>query len=143
MCHVRKADVRDVPRASGDDVARLDPRHRPADVAALRIRAQPHLSGDLTFDRRAPRTQFARERRSAAKQRRLLRDRTAAERTHIPRDLCGIAEHNAHALDRHVELVGDELRERGANPLPELDLPGERDHGPVRLDADALLDPLG
>src|SRR5207244_6349783 len=64
----------------------------------------------------------------------------ASEGPEVERHLRGVAEHDVHALHRDVELVRDELRERGADPLSELDLPGECGHRPVGLDADALFE---
>jgi hypothetical protein len=43
--------------------------------------------------------------------------------------------HQADALEIHVELVGRDLRERGADALAELDLAGEDGHRAVRVDA--------
>jgi len=95
------------------------------------------------LDRNAAREQLSRIRSGASQQRGFLRDRAAAERSHVPGHQVGVTEHDAHALHRHVHLVRDDLRERGADPLSELDLPRERDDHPVGLDADALLDSLG
>src|SRR5438477_24637 len=78
-----------------------------------------------------------------SQQRRLLCDRMAAERAEVEGDLCRVAEDHVHALDGHVELVGDELGERGPDALAEVDLPGERGDRPVALDADASLELLG
>ena len=46
----------------------------------------------------------------------------------------GVAADDLDALKIHVELVGRDLRQRGADPLPELDLSGEDRHRAVRID---------
>jgi hypothetical protein len=66
----------------------------------------------------------------------------ATERPEVERHLVGVSEHDAHALDRNVELVGNDLRERGADALTELDLSGERGDAAIGLEADPLLEPL-
>ena len=86
---------------------------------------------------------MTRECRGLAEERRLLRNRAAAERPEVERNAVGIAEHDIHALDRHVELVGHDLSESRPKALTEVDLPRERGHGPVAPDLDALLEPLG
>ena len=111
----------------------------PAAVAHGPVLGTEALGGLAEDSARAGEELRPRERRGAAEHGRLLRDGAAAERPHVVRDLRGVAEHHAHALDGDVELVGDDLREGGADPLPEFDLPGERHDGAVRLDADALL----
>ena len=67
----------------------------------------------------------------------------APERPEVERHLVGVSEHDVHTLDRDVELVRDDLRERGADALAELDLSRERGDAPVPLDTDPLLEPLG
>ena len=107
-----------------------------ADRAALRVescRGDAELRG-CPSDQAAPR-----ERRGEAQRGRFLCDRVAPEGPEVEWHLCGVAEDDAHALHRDVELVRDELRERGADALAELDLAGERGHRPVGLDPDALL----
>ena len=141
--HTRDADVRDESRLAGDDVPRLEPRHRLSDVAALRVRPQANVSRDRALDRLSPRPQLARVRRGAAEKRRFLRDRAAPERAHVVRHVVRVAENDAHLFDGDVEFVGHELRERRAYPLTELDLAGERDDRTVRLDADPLFNALG
>ena len=84
-----------------------------------------------------------RERGRLAQTRRLLRDRVTAERAEVEGHLVGVSENDLHVRDRDIELVGDDLRERGANPLAEVDLSRKRDHGSISLDADPLLEPLG
>ena len=65
-----------------------------------------------------------------------------AERAEIERRLGGVAQDHAHVLDGHVDLVGHDLRERGADPLSEVDLAGEGDDRAVGLHADALREVL-
>ena len=67
----------------------------------------------------------------------------AAEGTEVKGHLVGVSEHHLHALDRHVELVGDDLRERRAEALAEVDLSRERGDGSVAFEADPLLEPFG
>src|SRR6185503_18308456 len=108
-----------------------------ADRAVLRVesfRRNPE-AGRRAIDKRSPR-----ERSRAPERRCLLRYRVASERAEVERHLVGVAEHDAHALDRHVELVRDELSERGSDALAELDLAGERGQRSIGLDADALFE---
>src|SRR5438093_11719449 len=84
-----------------------------------------------------------RERSRLPQERRLLGDRVAAEGTEVEGHLVGVSEHHLHALDRHVELVGDDLRERRAEALAEVDLSRERGDGSVAFEADPLLEPCG
>ena len=74
---------------------------------------------------------------------RFLRDRVASERPEVEWHLVGVAEDDVHVLDRNIDLVGDDLRKRGADTLAEIDLSGERGDGPVPFQTDPLLQPFG
>ena len=67
--------------------------------------------------------------RAAAAARRELRRhvgrRSTAERAHLERRLLRIGHHHRHAAERDAELVGHGLRQRRADVLTELRLPGE------------------
>src|SRR4029453_14102763 len=52
-----------------------------------------------------------------------------------------VAEDHLHALERDVELVGDDLCERGADPLAEVDLARQRREGAVGVETDPVFDP--
>ena len=76
-------------------------------------------------------------------ERRFLRDRVASERPEVEGHLVGVAEDDVHPLDRNIDLVGDDLRKRGADALAEVDLSGECGDGPVPFHTDPLLQPFG
>ena len=70
----------------------------------------------------------------------VLRDRAAPERPAVEGHLRGVAHDHAHPLRVEPQLLRDDLREGGANALPELDLAREGGDRSVRLEADPLLD---
>jgi len=47
-----------------------------------------------------------------------------------------VAHHDAHALEGNVDLLRDHLRDRGAEPLPAVDLAVVRDDRAVGFDTD-------
>jgi hypothetical protein len=53
----------------------------------------------------------------------------------------GVAVDDVDALEIHVELVGGDLRERGADALSELDLAGEDGDASLRIDAQPRVEP--
>src|SRR5207249_5056010 len=53
----------------------------------------------------------------------------------LVRSSCGVAVDHLDALEVHVQLVGGDLRQGGADTLAQLDLAGEDRHGAVGLDA--------
>src|SRR5881397_3545277 len=62
-------------------------------------------------------------------------DREAAGGLTLVRGARGVAADDLDALEVHVQLVGGDLRQRGADALAQLDLAGEDRHGAVRVDA--------
>src|SRR5882672_8078814 len=63
-----------------------------------------------------------------------LLDREAAGRLALVGRARGVAVHDLDARQIHVQLVGGDLRERGADALPQLDLAREDRHGAGRID---------
>jgi len=124
-------------------IEQLDIRHAlPTAYDGARFGIELFL-GQAELRARAANELMARERRGLPQERRLLGDRVAAERAEVEGDLIGISKHHVDPLDRNIELVGHDLCERGANALAEFDLSRKRGDGPVALDADPLLEPLG
>ena len=58
-------------------------------------------------------------------------DRLAAGGLALIRGLAGIAGNHLEARERQIELLGRDLRERGEDALPQLDLAGEDGRGAV------------
>src|SRR5438034_1962354 len=100
------------------------------------------FAGDAELRARAIEELTPRERGRLAQEWRFLGDRLAAERAEVERHLVGVSEHHIHALDWHVELVGDDLCESRAEPLSEVDLSRQRGDRSVAFDADPLLQPF-
>jgi hypothetical protein len=67
----------------------------------------------------------------------------AAERAHVERDQVRVAHHQTNRRDRHAQLVGDHLRQRGAAVLADLDLAGVCRDRSVRADVQPRPDLLG
>jgi len=59
-----------------------------------------------------------------------------AEGAGVPRAEVGVAHDHVDGVERHVQLVGDLLRQRGDGALAHLDLPGEAGDAAVGLDVE-------
>ena len=75
-----------------------------------------------------------------AQRRAAVLDRLAAGGLALVRRLAGIAGNHRDAGERQIELLGRDLRERGENALPQLDLAGEDGGGAVGVDADPAVE---
>ena len=53
------------------------------------------------------------------------------------------ATHQAHALERYVELFGDHLRDGNLQPLPAVDAPIEHGHDAVGVDREKRIELIG
>ena len=68
----------------------------------------------------------ARLRRRRAQRHRMDLDRRAGDRRALVRRARGVAEHHVHRAERDVELLGDDLRERGADAGAQVDVAVQR-----------------
>ncbi len=93
---------------------------------------------------RGPREQQpAQLRGDTAHERSGLLHRAAARGVALIRTDRRIGREDLHPIERDVELVRHALRERGADPLPDLDLAGEERHRPVLLEPEPAVEPAG
>ena len=76
-----------------------------------------------------------------AQRRAAVLDRLATGGLSLVRRLTGIAGDHLDAGQRQIELFGCDLRERGEDALPQLDLAGEDGRGAVGIDADPTVEP--
>ncbi len=93
--------------------------------------------------RRAADEPRARLRGRAAQRRRVDLDRRARDRRALVRRERRVAHHERHGVHRDVELVGDDLRQRGPQPGAEIDMTVQRDDAIVVEDAQQDLDAFG
>ena len=91
--------------------------------------------------RRALQQQVARFRRGVAQRDAAVRDRLAARGHAFVRAVAGVGRREPDALERHVEFLGDDLRQRGQYPLPDLDLAGEHRDRAVAVDPQPAVEP--
>jgi hypothetical protein len=90
--------------------------------------------------RRSPEDELAQVTRGSCKHDAVVAHGQRSERAHIPGRGRGIAELDPHVLDRNLQLVGDQTRERDADPLAELDLPRHGDDRAIGIDAQACFE---
>ena len=77
---------------------------------------------------------YARFGRGKAQRGTTLLDRQAAGRHAFVRRARGVARNHRDSAQAHVELIGDDLRERGGDALAQLDLAGKHGHSTVGID---------
>ncbi len=116
------------------DLAAVRRRDHAVGDRELIARHTEALGGEIEQDRPHLRARHAQ--RGAA-----VLDRLAAGGLAFVRRLAGIAGDHLDACEREVEFLGRDLRQRGQDALPELDLAGEDRGAAVRADADPAIKP--
>ena len=125
------------------------PSHQLGVGDALPVAANPAVldreiaPGDAEFLRRPVEQRLARRRAGLPDLDAAVLDREAAEGGALIRGEQGIARDELHALHRHAELLGGDLRQRGVGAGAEVDLSGvHRDHA-LAVDGDEAVDAIG
>src|SRR2546422_380459 len=116
---------------------------------ALLVAANPAVldhkiaPGDVEFLRRLVEQRLSRRRAGLPDLHATSLDREAAEGGALIRSEQGIARDELHALHRHAELLGGDLRQRGVGAGAEVDLSGvHRDHA-LAVDGDEAVHAIG